>query len=59
MPLEKSPSKAAVSRNIKREQAAGKPHKQAVAIALETQRRAKGKKKRRKARDWAKEQGVD
>jgi hypothetical protein len=41
MPLEKSASKGAVSRNIKTEKAAGKPQKQAVAIALETQRRAK------------------
>jgi hypothetical protein len=47
MPLEKSTSKEAVSRNIKREKKAGKPQKQAVAIALETQRRAKkGKKKK-------------
>ena len=44
MPLEKSKSKEAVGRNIKREEAAGKPHKQAVAIALETQRRAGGGK---------------
>ena len=42
MPLIKSASKAAVGENIKREEAAGKPHKQAVAIALETQRRAGG-----------------
>lgn len=42
MPLIKSGSKAAVSENIKREIAAGKPQKQAVAIALDTQRRAKG-----------------
>lgn len=40
MPLEKSPSKKAIGRNIKREEAAGKPHKQAVAIALETARTA-------------------
>lgn len=42
MPLIKSKSKAAVSENIKREMDAGKPQKQAVAIALSTQRRAKG-----------------
>lgn len=41
MPLEKTASKAAVGRNIKREMAAGKPQKQAVAIALDTQRRAR------------------
>jgi hypothetical protein len=40
MPLEHSKSKAAVGRNIKREEAAGKPHKQAVAIALNTARDA-------------------
>lgn len=45
MPLIKSASKKAVSKNIKTEMKAGKPQKQAVAIALETARRAKGKKK--------------
>ena len=44
MPLEKSGSKAAVGRNVKREMAAGRPQKQAVAIALSTQRRAKGQR---------------
>lgn len=48
MPLKKSSSKKAVSENIKTEMAAGKPQKQAVAIALETQRRAKSKRKRGK-----------
>lgn len=43
MPLIKSKSKKAVGKNIKREISSGKPHKQAVAIALETQRRAGGK----------------
>jgi hypothetical protein len=43
MPLKKSASKAAVSQNIKTELAAGKPQKQAVAIALNTQRQAKRK----------------
>lgn len=46
MPLKKSSSKKAVGENIKKEMAAGKPQKQAVAIALETQRRAKAKKKK-------------
>lgn len=41
MPLNKSGSKAAVSENIETEMGAGKPQKQAVAIALNTQRRAK------------------
>ena len=40
MPLVKSPSKAAVGQNIRREIAAGRPAEQAVAIALDTQRRA-------------------
>ena len=44
MPLVKSPSKQAVSKNIKAEMAAGKPQKQAVAIALNTQRQAKKRK---------------
>lgn len=45
MPLKKSASKKAVSENIKREMAAGRPQKQAVAIALDVQRRAKKGKK--------------
>jgi hypothetical protein len=40
MPLVQSASRAAVSENIGRERAAGKPQKQAVAIALSVQRRA-------------------
>lgn len=40
MPLIKSSSKAAVSENIRREMQAGKPQRQAVAIALSTQRDA-------------------
>ena len=43
MPLIKSTSKRAFGENIKREISAGKPQKQAVAIALSTQDRAKGK----------------
>lgn len=34
MPLKKGSSQAAISSNIKTEQAAGKPHAQAVAIAM-------------------------
>jgi hypothetical protein len=41
--LIKSPSKEAVGKNIEAEMAAGKPHVQAIAIALATQRRAKAK----------------
>ena len=43
MPLNKSGSKKAVSENIKTEIKAGRPQKQAVAIALDVQRRSKGK----------------
>lgn len=45
MPLQKSSSKAAISNNIRKEMAAGKPQKQAVAIALSTARAAKQKGK--------------
>jgi hypothetical protein len=45
MPLVKSKSDKAVGQNIKTEEAAGRPHKQAVAIALDTQRRAGGGKR--------------
>ena len=41
MPLIKSASKKAVSQNIRREIQAGKPPRQAIAIALDVQRRAK------------------
>ena len=41
VPLKKSATKAAVSANIRAELAAGKPQRQAVAIALTVQRRAK------------------
>jgi len=42
MPLIKSSSKKAVGKNIEREIAAGKPRTQAIAIALDVQRRAGG-----------------
>ena len=45
MPLDKSGSKKSVGKNIKTEEAAGRPRKQAIAIALNTQRRAKAKRK--------------
>lgn len=41
MPLEKSSSREAISRNIKTEMAHDKPQKQAVAIALDVARRAR------------------
>jgi hypothetical protein len=46
MPLDKSGSKKSVGKNIKTEMKAGRPRKQAIAIALDVQRRSKGKKKK-------------
>jgi hypothetical protein len=43
MPLVKSASKKAVGENIRAEKDAGKPQKQAVAIALDVARRAGAK----------------
>jgi len=43
MPLIKSGSKKAISTNIRKELTAGKPKKQAIAIALNTARRAGAK----------------
>jgi len=47
VPLKKSASKKAVSKNIETEMKAGKPQKQAVAIALNVQREAKAKGKKK------------
>ena len=44
MPLVKSTSKGAFRKNIKAELAAGKPQKQAVAVAYSVKRRAAAKK---------------
>ena len=44
MPLKKSASKEAFKKNVKAEIKAGKPQKQAVAIAYSVQRKAKNTK---------------
>jgi hypothetical protein len=44
MPLVKSSSKRAFNKNVKAEIQAGKPKKQALAIAYSVQRQAKSKK---------------
>ena len=46
MPLIKSPSKKAFSKNVSTEMHAGKPQPQAVAIAYSVKRKAQGKRKR-------------
>lgn len=45
MPLKKSSSKKAFAQNVRAEMKAGKPPKQAVAIAYSVQREAKKKNK--------------
>lgn len=50
MPLIKSKSKQAFSKNVKAEIAAGKPAKQAVAIAYAVKRDAGGKDTKSKAK---------
>lgn len=45
MPLKKGASKKTVSSNIRTELRHGKPHKQAVAIALAQARKSRAKKK--------------
>ena len=46
MPLKKGSSRKTISQNIETEVAAGRPQRQAIAIALSTARRSK--KRRRK-----------
>jgi len=53
MPLIKSPSKQAQSANIKREMAAGKPQKQAVAISFAVKKKAGGTDYFKKAKSAA------
>lgn len=48
MPLEKGKSSKIVARNIKTEIAAGRPQKQAVAIAMREAGKAKPRAKRRR-----------
>jgi hypothetical protein len=52
MPLKKGSSKKTISQNIRTERKAGRPQKQAVAIAMDSARRSKskGSKKSSKSR---------
>jgi hypothetical protein len=50
MPLKQGNSQKTISQNIKTERAAGKPQKQAVAIALNTARQSKPVKKNGRGR---------
>jgi hypothetical protein len=45
MPLKKGYSKKTISSNIRREMHAGRPQKQAVAIAMSVARRARAKRR--------------
>jgi|WetSurMetagenome_2_1015567.scaffolds.fasta_scaffold541484_2 hypothetical protein len=47
MPLRRGFSKETIAENIRIEQAAGKEHKQAVAIALSSARKNKAKRKKK------------
>ena len=55
MPLDKSGSPQSVGKNVKAEMKAGKPRKQAIAIALNVEREsAKGKRKAKLEEAYAK-----
>jgi len=55
MPLDKSGSAQSVGKNIKAEEKAGKPRKQAVAIALNVEREnAKGSRKAKLEKAYSK-----
>ena len=55
MPLDKSGSAQSVGKNIKTEEAAGKPKKQAIAIALSEQRaNSRGARKAKLEAEYAK-----
>tara|TARA_R110000787_G_C13269534_1_gene431349 strand:+ start:430 stop:570 length:141 start_codon:yes stop_codon:yes gene_type:complete len=46
MPLKKGYSRASIGKNIRQEKAAGRPKKQAIAIALNVARKARRKAKK-------------
>jgi len=46
MPLKQGYSRKTISQNIRAERRAGKPRKQAIAIALSTARKAKARSKK-------------
>ena len=50
MPLKRGKSRKVISENIRREKAAGKPHKQAVAIALDKARESGARIPKKKAK---------